>query len=834
MKIKSCKIKAFGSITDKTYDFEGDLICHLQNNGEGKTTLADFVRVMLYGMKTTKTSDSSMGDRRHYLPYESKKDYGGSMTIEVGGEEIVIVRTFDKKSAPNDTLTINGEPVTETEQTIGEKYFNIDEDAFRRTVYISSLTNNSEAVQGTDSINRNMDQMVTDITTLNLENVYKTLDERCSEIKSGRGRKKPGKINLLEEEKDKINAELEELRNVDENLSVKYPALNSLRRETEELSNKIEAQQKVVSVLGTWKRIDDIQSRIDQGKEALNTLRSAYPKGLVTPEDNSALKNANSAIVKAESALEAMKENEEDKKNLDELRKLFANGFDKEEYDKVKDLKQSADDELIRIESESKSPLIGEELAKTFAEHTPSAEDMLGNRRLAQTYKDNESTLQSLATMSGSAPMPTKWIVAGIIGIVSGIVLITLGYMPIGIAIAGIAVAGIVLALILSKRGANQVSQARAVQLTEENKRIENKLKRFYAPYGFYETSFLDYSDNLQGMVESYVAYKSNKEKRDSELKMRSEAVEVNKKQVSAYLSRYGASDLARIETDYNLYVKLKSTSESWQAKREEAKAIIESNRETLALIFGKYGFSVPGNIENAIQQHTSDLNLWDTLTATIKDSEENIRKIKIDNKLTERPEEPKETEDIGVLKSELQIKIREEGRLMDDITTDEKRLEETDKLKARLVEIDTEKSVLSERLALLNKTIGYLKSADKALKDRFVGPVRDSYSEYMRALLPHWADNIEMGTDYRVRVKVDDVAHDCGHLSQGERTCLELALRIAVIDNMYKGEKPFLIMDDPFVELDEENMRKATQLLKNISERYQVVYFCCHEARAI
>lgn len=834
MKIKSCKIKAFGNIINETYDFEGNLICHLLPNGEGKTTLADFVRVMLYGMKTTKNSDSSLGDRKHYLPYESKNVYGGSMTIEVEGREIVITRTFDKKSMPNDTLTVNGEAVTESDLTIGEKYFNIDEDAFRRTVYISSLTNNSEAVQGTDSINRNMDQMVTDISTLNLENVFKSLDERCHEIQTIKSRKKLGKINILEEEKDAINAKLEELRNIDENLSVKYPYLNNLKKEQEELSNKIDEQQKVATAIALWKQIDGIQARIDQGNEALKMLKDRYPKGLVTQEDDNSLKAANATIARAESALEAMKEDEEEKKNFEGLHNTYANGFDRREYDRIKRLKQSSDEELIRIQSESQNPLKGEELTQKFARHIPTQAEMDESRRKAQTFKDNESTLQSLATMSGNAPMPTKWVIAGISGIVAGIVLILLDYMPIGIAIASISVVGVVLALILSKQNTNQASQARAVQLAEENKKIENELKRFYAPYGFYETSFLDYAEILKAMVEAFSEYKARKEARERELKMRKDEAESSKAEVAAYLSSFGVGELLKIETDYDLYVKLKSVREGIQAKREEYNSAIKANKEVLDSVFGKYGFAVPENVDVAIQQHISDKNMWDTITTSIQELEENIEKIKSDNKLTERPEETKEAEDIETLKAELKAKIIAVGRLMDEISADEKQLEAVDVLKTRLVEIDTEKSSLSERLSLIKKTIEHLKSADQALKDRFVGPVRESYKEYMRDLLPQWADNIEMGTDYRIKVKVDDEAHDCGHLSQGERTCLEMALRIAVIDNMYKEEKPFLVMDDPFVELDKENMAKAKELVGKISERYQVVYFCCHESRVV
>ncbi len=49
----------------------------------------------------------------------------------------------------------------------------------------------------------------------------------------------------------------------------------------------------------------------------------------------------------------------------------------------------------------------------------------------------------------------------------------------------------------------------------------------------------------------------------------------------------------------------------------------------------------------------------------------------------------------------------------------------------------------------------------------------------------------------------------------------------------MYKDEKPFIILDDPFVNFDDEKLRGGISLLKEISREYQVIYFTCHESRS-
>ena len=41
----------------------------------------------------------------------------------------------------------------------------------------------------------------------------------------------------------------------------------------------------------------------------------------------------------------------------------------------------------------------------------------------------------------------------------------------------------------------------------------------------------------------------------------------------------------------------------------------------------------------------------------------------------------------------------------------------------------------------------------------------------------------------------------------------------------MYQGERPVLIMDDPFVNLDDRNMVGAVRLMSLLEEKYQITF---------
>ena len=65
---------------------------------------------------------------------------------------------------------------------------------------------------------------------------------------------------------------------------------------------------------------------------------------------------------------------------------------------------------------------------------------------------------------------------------------------------------------------------------------------------------------------------------------------------------------------------------------------------------------------------------------------------------------------------------------------------------------------------------------------------------------------------------------------SQGLQDIISFCQRINLIDEVYKKEKPIIILDDTFVNLDDEKMEIAKQIVREIAEDYQILYICCNE----
>ena len=80
---------------------------------------------------------------------------------------------------------------------------------------------------------------------------------------------------------------------------------------------------------------------------------------------------------------------------------------------------------------------------------------------------------------------------------------------------------------------------------------------------------------------------------------------------------------------------------------------------------------------------------------------------------------------------------------------------------------------------------------------------------------------------------KAEGKRQDIAALSQGYQCVVSLCARFALVDALFANEKPFLILDDPFAELDGENLSIARGMLAQAAKSYQILYLVCHESRS-
>ena len=101
-----------------------------------------------------------------------------------------------------------------------------------------------------------------------------------------------------------------------------------------------------------------------------------------------------------------------------------------------------------------------------------------------------------------------------------------------------------------------------------------------------------------------------------------------------------------------------------------------------------------------------------------------------------------------------------------------------------------------------------------------------------MRFIDPENHASYRIDTNMQVTVNAEGLQRDSELFSAGYRDLMGFCLRLAFIDAVFTEEKPMLILDDPFTNLDDEKLKKARDLVREIASEYQVLYFTCSASR--
>lgn len=304
MKIISCNINGFGCFKEKTFSFDGGLTQISEENGFGKSTLADFIKAMLYGLPTAKRGGKDFDDRTHYYPLGGGA-FGGSLTLEAGGKIYRVERDFDRKSAAKDVLRLtdgNFSPLPIPSEGIGERLFGVDCESFVRTAYISR-DGFSAAV--TPSVSRKLGDIVSgDGGESGYETAIRNLTRAYKEIRADRGR--DGAYYSAVDEKSRLEAEIVSLAEVDRALGEKYGRLNSIGGEIKRLSDLYDSSVRGAAVSSYFERYDGMIAEVKKKRCELTDVYSRYPFGVPSAEECAAAREEFKRAEKAENELSVL------------------------------------------------------------------------------------------------------------------------------------------------------------------------------------------------------------------------------------------------------------------------------------------------------------------------------------------------------------------------------------------------------------------------------------------------------------------------------------------------------------------------------------------------
>ena len=235
MKLISCYIENFGKFSEIGFDFTSPVSVFCEENSWGKTTLAEFICVMLYGFNKANSNNSSdKNDRKRFMPWQGGI-YGGRLVFEQSGEEYMITRTFDK-TEKGDTLSVkNLRTGLESKEfsSVGEELFGIDKESFRRTVFIAQ--SDCESIS-TDAINAKLGNLIDDTNDINnYETVIKKLSDMLSPRREGSFQRR---IKDVQEREKALSQSIKTSSDVNFNIDETRRTLEDRRKALCELEEK--------------------------------------------------------------------------------------------------------------------------------------------------------------------------------------------------------------------------------------------------------------------------------------------------------------------------------------------------------------------------------------------------------------------------------------------------------------------------------------------------------------------------------------------------------------------------------------------------------------------
>ena len=151
------------------------------------------------------------------------------------------------------------------------------------------------------------------------------------------------------------------------------------------------------------------------------------------------------------------------------------------------------------------------------------------------------------------------------------------------------------------------------------------------------------------------------------------------------------------------------------------------------------------------------------------------------------------------------------------------KELSGIDEVSRRFDDMKKEYEKYFKEYQIAEKTRNYIIKAKENLSSGYVVPVLKSFKKYLK-----YFDSMHCQIDINMNINFEEsgMLRDAAFLSEGYRDIVNICLRMALIDVMYEGEAPFIVMDDVFVHLDDEKIKEAGRFMERLSEKYQLLYF--------
>lgn len=783
MRLLRCHIENFGVLHDCSLDFREHLTVIDEPNGFGKTTLAEFITAMFYGFPKKKRHNAPDNYRALYTPWQGGV-FGGSLEFLYRKQPYRIERSFGVTPREDRFALYSGSTdrrSSDFSENIGTELFGIDADSFRRSTYMPQTAESSagRSASGhspllTNDIQSKISGLVEDTDDINN---YDSAVAKLRELRAGlrpfrgQGGSIAGSQRRLRELYSEVSVK-DSLKNQIHRLENEASETNSRLRENLQRRDALEQsavrRSERASVRSVRERIRDLELACAEADR-----QYAHASEILSDDGFPDGAPSEELLQQAETIVRQIG------RLNSQLELLEFSPQEQQRYTELSRRFSRPDNPSGHIRTDSPARGSGSPGGSSAPENRDQSD-----RRAAASPRRLRRSLSVLP---------------GICAIIGGILLMLLSQhtshqaslLPGGLLVlAGILAVlfgGIPFVRRRIPRSPHTEAPGPAVKdpaLLAEFCELQRRLRLIRDPEdGLHSqidrlsyrlvhqmSPFLDNAEDLSSAVTELRAQKN-----------RSDALAVRRRQITGALKKSRDESRQRLE----------------QFRREHQDELSENlceKDDSPAEIPSEQCVSTPqSNPAEAAQLDTTE----QLPALSVRISRDRQRIGEIENTLRtlyrQLDEIPAKTDEISVLTA----RIREENRQAD----------------------------------LLDAAMQFLAEAKDSLSARYSGPILRKLSHYVNKLSE--AENrLYLDTDLNVEISRSEQRRSLQYFSAGQKDTVMICLRLALIDSLFRNEKPFLILDDPFVNLDDRHIRKALDLLQTLSSENQIIYMTCSSAR--
>ena len=889
MKLESCYIAHFGKIENFSYEFSDGLNAILQENGWGKTTFSVFLKSMFFGMEYSPNTKKKLMDRNHYLPWDGSL-CGGNIVFSAKGKTYRIERTFGKTDK-DDTFKLfdmaTGLESEDFTENIGEELFRVDRDSFEKSVYIPQLHLNTGM---TDSLNAKMGNLASakdDIS--NFDRALKAVkDARADYTRTSKVN--PGKLHALKQEMSRCKEDYEKLpifletfENQNCYLEEKQERLEFLQKEKAELVEKIQLQSKKEQELGAYRLHKENLLKEQNNLEQLDVFFAA---GIPTADEMAILEETDRELEIHERAL-AQKLSEQ-KKDVNLFSKPFEERIpDEDEFSMWNNLVTK----LSELRAKAETAKLSEDAAKQlselkffFSKRVPTSEELSNiekqttqittlDGRIDQAterlmrLKAEKSAEEKVKGSEGSSIKMTLGIIMFFGFVAASIIFMLYADTSFSLTLSAVFAALAIIDLIILLAGRHKTKKNQEKRHTNYEDTIgkaEEELESYKAQRQALEEEcgeFLSYFllTRADTMAENVYEIRRNldiythllDEEAALHNSVESTLDELADLQLELYTkiqpfaNAYGIN-LYDMGGEFEFLAQLKKDADKYSKHLLDMEEIahhencIKVDGESIASILNRYPLHYDTSRSEQIHDLSAKVTEYTNLQSRISELAENVKQFESTYNIDEEVESVDELQkkqveiDDQILELNRQITQERENilRSSEEIERLSDIAEQLDRLEEKHVEYAT-------KTDLLEMTSKYLQEARESFLSKYMGPLQEGLHKYLSLIDVAAGDNsgfeissYELDMDLSIKISYDGNSKSAEYLSQGYQDMVALSSRLALVDVIYPDERPVLILDDPFTNLDEEKIGEALKLIKEIAKERQTIYFTCHESR--